>query len=81
MKKYIPTKVDIDWAKNIVALTGENAVWVWPDTGLIYSFSHSHKTLTLLNQELIVNKFIANAHNMTVEVFAKVGYNVVLKGL
>jgi hypothetical protein len=78
MKPYKPAAIDIAWARQMVAITAQNAVWVWKDTTLMYRFDHDKKTLTLLNPSLLEEKELRIAHEMTVEVFKVIDYTVKL---
>jgi len=71
---YQPTNIDIAWARDMLANVVDGGVMVFPAAGAIYEVSHTHKTLTLKNEELLsVNPEI---HLRTTAVFSKVGYEV-----
>lgn len=76
MKTYKPTDMDVAWVKSLVKITANNAVWGWPDTGLIYRFDHQNKTLTLLNPELMTDEHANEGHQRTIQVFKVIDYTV-----
>lgn len=76
--EYTPTTIDITWANNLIKITANNAVWGWPDTGLLYRISHETKCLILLNPDLLTDPRAENGHDRTIVVFKKVGYDVKL---
>jgi hypothetical protein len=76
MKRYTPTALDLAWARNVVAITTNGAIWIWKATLLTYRFDHEEKQLILLNPQLLKDKELREAHEMTIEVFKKIGYTV-----
>jgi hypothetical protein len=73
---YKPTETDIRWADSLVHILNEQAVWAWPDTGLVYKLNKASRELVLQNQELLDDPTRLAAHKRTVEVFSQIGFDV-----
>lgn len=74
---YTPTVHDIAWAKMVLNLTNEGAVWVFPDAMMAYAISHSDKTLTLsLPAFADLTPHQCDMHHRTRQTFSACGYTV-----
>ncbi len=76
MNEYKPTVIDRLWVENLIKITGDGAVWGWPDTGLIYRLSHKDKCLILLNPDRLSDAHARIGHDRTIVVFQTIGYTV-----
>ncbi len=73
---YDPTDVDLVWMANVLEITNEGALMVFPNTGLIYKVSHLNKSLTLQNPSKLADPTCQQLHEMTAVVASFFMYSV-----
>lgn len=64
----------IDWARGMVAMMRQNAVWGIPANANVYKFDHANKTLWLVAGDE------DEIHRRTIVVFGAIGWSVRVKG-
>jgi len=75
---YVPTDIDMAWAKHVVRIINDGGTLIYPATGLIYTLHHERKLMVLQNPEITIEQFDSFVtHQQTVAVFACIGWNVV----
>jgi hypothetical protein len=84
IEHYTPSEFDLRWTRELLRTTHDNAIWSWPDAGLIMQLRHSEKTLAVV--EMIdlggdpqeAARIAANATTMLRDVFNALGWRVVM---
>jgi hypothetical protein len=67
---YTPKSSDLQWARNLMKLTTDGAIWTAPRFGM-YRIDHTNKTLTLIE-----SWGPEEYGEMDVAVFGAIGYTV-----
>lgn len=74
--RFRPSEEDLNWGKWVLAKVKDGGTIVMPATGLVYSVSHTDKTLNLINGEVLYELDPFVVHSRSIVVFAKLGYSV-----
>lgn len=74
--KFTPREIDIEWAKQMVALINDGGVLTYPSTRLVYRLYHKRKTMVLMNPDELINVDALIVHLRTVETWAVIGWTV-----
>ena len=74
MDEYIPTKIDIEWAKQVVANIYDGKIIGFPSSDLFYRVNHKDKTMSLIS-----GNAADEIHLRTIVVFGKIGDSVITK--
>lgn len=74
---YTPTIHDIRWAYTMLVILSEGGVLQYASIPLSYRVSHTNRTLTLLNPELLSTPRGMLTHLRTIAVYKPTGYTVV----
>jgi hypothetical protein len=73
---YEPTSADLVWAQGVLAIINDGGKWAFPQANLVYTISHTDRSLTLVNEPAALNRYQREMHHRTHQVFARFGYSV-----
>lgn len=79
LEDYTPGPDDLVWGIRMLTLINDGGVLAFPATKLLYLVSHTDKTLTLLDPEILEDEFSAIVHRRTINTFHELGYMVLVK--